>query len=191
MTVTAKVRYSIMHRLFVALRPPPPVRSLLVDPMGDVPGARWQDDGQLHLTTRFIGEVDRRQAEDIAAVLATVVAPVPVARIDGVGTFDRRGRVDTLWARVAPPEPLAALHRKVDQALARAGVAPDTRRYLPHVTLARLARGAADPMAVDRWIARHAGLASPSFPLTHLTLYESRLGHDGARYETVARWPLE
>ncbi|WP_394648835.1 RNA 2',3'-cyclic phosphodiesterase [uncultured Sphingomonas sp.] len=179
-----------MHRLFVALRPPPAIRAALLSMMGGVPGARWQDDEQLHLTVRFIGEVDTRQAEDVAAALAGVGAPAPVARIEGVGTFERRGRVDTLWTRVVPAEPLAALHRKVDQALARAGVAADPRRYLPHVTLARLARTAADPVAIQRWIADHAALASPDFALPHLILYESVLGHDGARYEAVARWPL-
>lgn len=179
-----------MHRLFVALRPTPPVRTLLQNVMGGVPGARWQDDEQLHVTVRFIGTVDPRQADDIAAALATVAAPAPVARIDGVGTFERRGMVDTLWARVTPVEPLAALHRKVDQALARVGVAPDPRRYLPHVTLARFSRAAGDPAAIDRWVAQCAALSSADFAMPHLTLYESLLGHEGARYEAVARWPL-
>lgn len=180
-----------MHRLFVALRPPPPVRTLLMAAGGHgIPDARWQDDEQLHITLRFIGAVDSRQADDVAAALSTVSAPVPEVRVDGVGTFERRGRVDTLWARVTPAEPLAALHRKVTQALARAGVAPEARRYLPHVTLARLARGAADPLAVARWAEAHAGLASAPFTLPHLILYESHLGRDGARYDAVARWPL-
>jgi 2'-5' RNA ligase len=180
-----------MHRLFVALRPPPPVRALLLDAMGGVPGARWQDDEQLHVTVRFIGEVDRRHAEDIAAALAGVAGATPSVRVDGVGMFERRGRVDTLWARIVPAAPLAALHRKVEQALARAAVAPDPRRYLPHVTLARLARAAADPVAIERWAAGHAVLASPAFAMPHLILYESILAHDGARYEAIARWPLD
>lgn len=179
-----------MHRLFVALRPPPAVRTLLLDAMGGVPGARWQDDDQLHLTLRFVGEVDRRQAEDVAAALAGIAAPPVEARIDGVGTFDRRGRADTLWARVSPLEPLAALHRKVDQALRRAGVAPDERRYLPHVTLARMARSGHDVVALERWVADHAALASAAFVLDHLYLYESHLGSEGASYEAVARWPM-
>ena len=180
-----------MHRLFVALRPPPAIRALLLDAMEGLPGARWQDDEQLHVTLRFIGEVDRRQAEDIATALSRIAASAPTVRLDGAGTFDKRGRIDTLWARVVPAEPLAALHRKVDQALARAGVAPDPRRYLPHVTLARFSRTAGDPALIDRWIAAHAALASPAFTMPHLTLFESILAHDGAHYEPVARWPLD
>lgn len=180
-----------MHRLFVALRPPPAIRAtLLATTEEGVAGVRWQDDEQLHLTLRFIGEVARPQAEDIATALAGVVAPVPTVRVEGVGAFDQRGRVDTLWARVVPAEPLAALHRKVDQALNRAAVAPDHRRYLPHITLARLARRGAHPAAVARWTEAHAALSTPDFRLEHLLLYESHLTAAGARYEAVARWPL-
>ena len=179
-----------MHRLFVALRPPPEIRDALVDAMDELPGARWQDEEQLHVTLRFIGNVERHQAEDIAAALASVSAPTIDAWIDGVGTFERRGRVDTLWARIMPAEPLAALHRKIDQALARAGVPRDERRYLPHLTLARFGRSSSDAGAIARWIADHAALSSPSFTLRHLILYESHLGHEGAQYEPVARWPL-
>ena len=96
-----------MVRLFVALRPPPAIRDRLSDAMDGVPGVRWQDDEQLHLTLRFIGEVDRPVAEDIAAALGQVHAPVPVVRLSGVGTFDRKGRVDTLWAGVSPHDALA------------------------------------------------------------------------------------
>lgn len=179
-----------MHRLFVGLRPPPDIRDAFVDVMDELPGARWQDEEQLHVTLRFIGEVERPQAEDIAAALAAVSAPVVEARVDGVGTFDRRGRVDTLWARIVPAEPLAALHRKVDQALARAGVARDERRYLPHLTLARFGRSSSDAGAIARWVADHAALKTATFTLPHLILYESHLGHEGARYEPVVRWPL-
>lgn len=180
-----------MHRLFVALRPPPQIRAALIAATGAVPGARWQDDEQLHLTLRFIGAVDTHQADDIAVALAGVVAPTPVVRIEGVGTFDRRGRVDTIWARVAQSDALAALHRKVDQALARAGTPPDTRRYLPHVTLARVTRGTLDTAALARWLADHAALATPDFACPHLTLFESVLGGEGAHYEAVMRWPLD
>ena len=54
-----------MHRLFVAIRPPEPIRDLLVDAMDDSPDFRWQQDEQLHLTLRFVGEVERPLAEDL------------------------------------------------------------------------------------------------------------------------------
>ncbi|HXH16441.1 MAG TPA: RNA 2',3'-cyclic phosphodiesterase [Sphingomonas sp.] len=179
-----------MIRLFVALRPPPPIRQSLLDIMEGVPSARWQDDEQLHVTLRFIGEVERPVAEDVAIVLSQVVAPVPSVALAGVGRFEMRGRTDTLWAAVTPHDALAALHRKVDQACVRAGLEPERRAYLPHITVARLARSAGAGFASEAWLATHAGLASAPFPLSHLVLYQSHLGRDGATYEPVARWGL-
>ncbi len=180
-----------MIRLFVALRPPPAIRQSLLDIMEGVPAARWQDEEQLHVTLRFIGEVERPVAEDVAVALSQIVAPVPSVALTGVGRFEKRGRTDTLWAAVSPHDTLAALHRKVDQACIRAGLPPEHRAYLPHITVARLARSTGFGPAVDGWLADHAGLASPLFPLTHLVLYQSHLGRDGATYEPVARWALE
>ncbi len=175
-----------MHRLFVALEPPPAVRDALLGVMGGVAGARWQRDEQLHLTLRFIGEVDRHGAQDIAAALAGVRSPGFELRLGAPGTFDRRGRVDTLWIGVAPAEPVAALHRKIDAALQRVGVPPDGRAFVPHVTIARFGK--------DGGCAA-AGFASPplghaAWPVAGFALYESTLGHDGADYTVVERYRL-
>lgn len=179
-----------MHRLFVALRPPPPIRALLSAAMGGVPGARWQDDEQLHLTLRFIGEVDGRVAEDVALALGHVHAPAIEVALAGVGAFDKDGRVNALWAGVTPHDALAALHRKVDHAMVRVGLAPEGRTYLPHITLARLPRSMGMGVEIERWCADHAGLSSAPFTIEHLCLFASTLGTGGARYEAVDRWPL-
>ncbi len=177
-----------MHRLFVALRPPPAIRASLTATQGGVPHARWQDDDQLHLTVRYIGEVERPVAEDAALALGQVHAAAPVIALAGVGAFDKQGRVDALWAGVAPHDALAALHKKVDQALVRIGLEPERRAYLPHVTIARLPRSAGDDPAIHQWRARHAALSSDAFAPDALILYESRLGRDGASYDPVARY---
>jgi 2'-5' RNA ligase len=180
-----------VHRLFAALRPPPAIRQRLRGAMGGVPAARWQDDEHLHLTLRYIGEVDRRTAEDVALALAQVHAAQVEVVLSGVGAFDKRGRVDALWAGVAPHDALAALHRKIDHALVRLGLAPEGRSYLPHITLARLPRNADAAPHIERWRADHAQLTSAAFPFEHLYLLESHLGGEGARYQVVARWRLE
>jgi RNA 2',3'-cyclic 3'-phosphodiesterase len=180
-----------MLRLFVALRPPAPVRDRLLATMGGVPGARWQSDEQLHLTLRFIGEVDERTAEDVAAALAGLRAAAPEIALAGVGRFGDRRRGWTLWAGLSPHDALAALHRKVDQACVRAGLDPERRAYLPHITLARLPRGGGAGPEADRWLSDLAGLASAPFPLPHMILYRSTLARDGAQYDALMRWPLE
>ncbi len=179
-----------MHRLFVALRPPPAIRARLRTVMHGIRAARWQDDEQLHVTLRFVGEIDRPLAEDVAAALGAVHAEPITAAITGVGRFDKRGRTDTIWAGLAPAEPLAALHAKVDRVLVRLGFEPERRAYLPHVTLARTPRAGVSEHEVERFLADHANLATEPFAFTHMTLFESRLGREGARYTPVERWPL-
>jgi 2'-5' RNA ligase len=176
-----------MHRLFVGIRPPAVIRAQLRALMGGVPGARWQNDDQLHCTLRFIGEVDRHAAQDIAIALAGVRYPAFEVALHGVGQFDSRGRPNALWAGLHPHDALAQLHHKVDQAIVRAGQAPERRAYLPHVTLARMNASAG---ATDRFLEAHAGLASASFAVEHFLLFESTLGREGAIYETVERYPL-
>ncbi|MDJ0277978.1 RNA 2',3'-cyclic phosphodiesterase [Sphingomonas sp. 2R-10] len=176
-----------MHRLFVGLRPPSAMREALFDIMDGVEGARWQDDDQLHVTLRYIGEVERPVAEDIALALQSIHAPAIDLALSGVGRFDtgRRGRA--LWAGVAPHDAVAALHRKVDHALVRIGLPPEGRAYLPHVTLARL-NAASGP--TEEFLRIHAALTLPPMRVDHFTLFESHLGRDGAWYEPVARYPL-
>ncbi|HEY0445915.1 MAG TPA: RNA 2',3'-cyclic phosphodiesterase [Allosphingosinicella sp.] len=177
-----------MHRLFVAIRPPEAVRSQLLDLMEGVKGARWQDEDQLHLTLRFIGEVDRHLARDIAAALGSIHHPRFEIALSGLGTFERRGQPVTLWSGVSPHEPLKALHKKVDQAVLRAGVAPDRRAYMPHITLARLARSAGP---IDGLMGQSGGLSSAPFPVEEFRLYESDVTPQGAVYSVVERYGLD
>ena len=178
---------SMMPRLFAAIRPPEPIRTALEAAMGGIAGARWQSDGQLHLTLRFIGEVDRHVARDVHAALGAVHHPRFEVAVSGLGTFDRRGRPETIWAGLSPHEPLKALHNKVDQALARVGLEPECRAFLPHITLARLNRSAGP---VHDYLARSAGLVTPPFTVTAFALFESRLIPDGAIYSVLEEYPL-
>jgi len=176
-----------MHRLFVAIRPPASVRALLLGAMGGISGARWQSEDQLHLTLRFIGEVDRHRGSDIHAALGGIHhAPFEIA-LNGIGAFERRGQAEAVWAGVAPPEPLKALHNKVDAALTRVGVAPDQRAFLPHVTLARLKPSSG---SVGNLLEQSGGLTSPPFAVDHFALFESMLTPEGAVYTIVERYSL-
>ena len=176
-----------MHRLFVAIRPPEEVREELLDLMEGVPGLRWQSDEQLHLTLRFIGEVERPLAEDIAGELGRIrFDPFEIA-IDGMGRFDQR-RGGALWAGVTPKEQLKALAQKVDRACQSAGVPPERRAFHPHITLARWSRAAPD---LAPFIERHGNLRSDPWTAEDFILYESRLSRDGAHYEPIANYALK
>ena len=184
-----------MHRLFVAIRPPDPIIDLLLDTMAGLPSLRWQNDEQLHLTLRFVGEVERPLAEDLAVALGALrFAPFEI-RIAGVGRFDHHKR-GALWAGVEPRRPLAALAAKIERICVSIGLAPEHRADHPHVTLARWgracperSRGGADS-SLDTFLGAHATLRSDDFTVDTVTLHESHLGRDGAHYEAVADFPL-
>jgi RNA 2',3'-cyclic 3'-phosphodiesterase len=178
---------ALMHRLFVAIRPPLAIREALIAIMGDVESARWQDDEQLHITVRFIGEVDARTADDLAAGLAGIASPPLDLRVSGVGGFEKKGRVHTLWAGVYPREPLEALNRKIGLLMTSVGLPTEGLAYIPHITLARFS---AQGGHVGSFLARHGDLALPEFQAAEFALYESRLGAGGPAYEDIATYPM-
>ncbi|WP_454885145.1 RNA 2',3'-cyclic phosphodiesterase [Sphingomonas oryzagri] len=176
-----------LHRLFVAFRPPAGTRHLLLGLMSGVPGARWQDDAQLHCTLRFIGAVDHHQAEDVAAALGQVRNEILALSLGMAGTFDRKGRVDSLWVGIQPRKAVATLHGRVDAALRQVGIMADERAFLPHITIARFPRSEAPGPEIASAVAVPAG---HHFDVRHFELFESQLGSEGAVYETIARYPL-
>ena len=177
-----------MHRLFGAIRPPEHIRDLLIDAMDDAPTLRWVPDDNLHLTLRFIGEVERPMAEDIARVLSTIRADRFELRLSGAGRFDQRNG-GALWAGVEPKAPVAALAMKVERACQAAGLEPERRAFHPHITLARYGRSA--QVNVDPLLRRNAGRTSEPFGVDAFSLFDSTLSRHGAHYEEVASFPLD
>ena len=176
-----------MHRLFIAIRPPEQIRDLLIDAMDDSADFRWQDDEQLHLTLRFIGEVDRPLANDLADALAALRAEPMEVRVKGVGRFEQRNS-GALWAGVEPKPPLAALAAKVERACVAVGLEPERRAFHPHITLARWKGRRSHE--VHRFLERNHGLVSEPFVIDTFNLFESHLSRHGAHYEPVADYHL-
>lgn len=175
-------------RLFVALSLPDEIAAPLVFIQGGVPGARWADRSQLHLTLRFIGEVDGRDARAVDDALATIDAPAFALELKGVGQFGGRNP-SALWAGVAPNAALMHLQRKIESALQRVGIEPDSRKFLPHVTLARL-KGSPTRRVMD-YLADHALYASPPFPIGAFILYSSLLTPNGSLYRAEHAYQLK
>jgi 2'-5' RNA ligase len=176
-----------MHRLFVAIRPPEQIRDLLIDAMDDTADFRWQNEEQLHITLRFVGDVDRPVAEDLANALTRVRAERFSIRVRGVGRFEQRSS-GALWAGVEPKKPLAALATKVERVCQDVGLEPERRAFHPHITLARW-KGRRTREVAD-FLDRTRGLASDPFEVDAFILFESRLSRHGAHYEAVATFPL-
>ena len=185
--MTAPAISSLMPRLFLAIRPPEPIRDALVDLTEGPEPLRWQSDEQLHCTLRFIGEVDRPTAEDLAQALTQLRFDPFELRLAGVGRF-ARPRGGALWASLEPKEPLAALAAKIDRVCQTVGLEPERRAYHPHLTLARWS--GREP-ALQPWLQHHAGLTSEPWPVTHFTLFESTLGRTRAHHDAVADYQAQ
>jgi 2'-5' RNA ligase len=174
------------HRLFIGIRPPVHVREALIDTMEALEGARWQGDEQLHLTLRFVGDVERPVANDLAAALATIAWPRFDLALEDVAHFERKGMPTAIWARVLPTAELNGLRAKIERACDVAGLGRETRRFTPHVTIARLSRHTG-PIAP--WLSRHARLRA-NWQVDAFTLFESHLLASGAYYEPAASFSL-
>jgi 2'-5' RNA ligase len=163
-------------RLFVGIDLPPPLKLQLSLLAVGLPGAKWVDPGNHHLTLRFIGEVDEGEAADIDAALAQIRATV--------GHFGLR----MLWVGVERNLALQHLHEKIESALGRLGYPPDERRYTPHVTLARL-KGMNEGKLTD-YLSQHALFRAAPFPVERFDLIASYLTKSGAIYEDQADYDL-
>ncbi|WP_156254738.1 RNA 2',3'-cyclic phosphodiesterase [Sandarakinorhabdus oryzae] len=170
-------------RLFVGLDLPDSIKTALLASMGGVANARWQTAAQLHLTLRFIGEVDRHQAADIAAALGRVNIRPFAAELGEPGLFDHRGRIDALWVGVRPAEALAGLAKSVNAALTSIGLPPESRAFLPHITVAR----GRSMIGATGW--PQSPIPRLSWPVDGFALFESRMGKNGSDYAVLATWP--
>ena len=175
-------------RLFVALDLPQAGKEQLALLCCGLPGARWEQTAQLHLTLRFIGEADGGMRQKIDAALAAVRCQPFSLQLKGFGFFPPRQEPQVLWAGLEKSEPLLHLHRQIEAALKRVGVEPEGRKFSPHVTLARL-RGTPSSN-VDGWLAQHSLLAAPSFLVSSFRLYRSVLAPEGAKHFVEAEYPL-
>lgn len=177
-----------MMRLFVAVDLPEAIQDELAGIGPGIPGASWVNPDNYHLTLRFIGEVPENVAHDVDDALTNVAAPAFDLRIKGVGHFGPIRRARTLWAGVERNEALNHLQRKVEAACVRTGLKAETRKFHPHITLARL-RGETGHHLADL-LARNNLFAPMAFPVTRFTLFESFLSSGGAIYQPLARYPL-
>ena len=177
-----------MMRLFVALALPDPVAESLLALQGGVPGARWMTRERLHVTLRFIGEVDGRDAIAIDDALATIRAPRFSLELKGIGEFGGKNP-RALWAGVREGEQVAHLQRKIESAVQRIGLPPEARKFVPHVTLARLRGSPRD--RVITFLSAHALYASGAFEIGAFILYSSVLSPNGSLYRPARAYALE
>ena len=176
-------------RLFVAIDLPEPLRQSLARLANGLPGARWVPTENLHLSLRFVGEVDGSQAADVDAALAAVRSEGFTLCLEGLGHFGDGRNLRALWLGVAPNPSLIRLHDKVEQALQHAGLAAETRKFKPHVTLARFKSNPGGKLGA--YLSSRAMIRLEPFEVKKFTLFSSFLARAGAIYRPEAVYRLE
>ena len=177
-----------MPRLFTGLEIPASIRTQLSLIRAQLSGAKWIAADDMHITLRFVGDVEARAADEFAELLAGIEAEPIQVSIHGVGAFGgREPRV--LWAGIEAGEDLAALYRAHDRAARAAGLEPDVRAFKPHVTLARM-RGARHD-AVARFLEENGALRTQPFLATRFVLFSARPGSGGGPYAVEAAYPFQ
>ena len=178
-----------MPRLFTALAVPPEVAEALALYRGGLQGARWIEPADYHLTLRFLGDVERPLAEDFLEALAEMRPRAPLAiTLGGLGAFGG-DRPRVLYASVAPSPELIDLQAEQERLARRAGLAPERRKFTPHVTLARLRREAS-PEGVAMFLSQAPGFVPVSVSATGVTVFSARASTGGGPYVAEAEFPF-
>jgi RNA 2',3'-cyclic 3'-phosphodiesterase len=176
-----------MPRLFTGLEIPADLALDLQIMQGGVPGARWMDASQHHLTLRFIGDIDTGLAREIALGLDGLhVRPFRLS-LKGVGLFGGN-KPHSIYAGVADNAELRRLHDTQERLCQVLGLPAEPRRFVPHVTLARLKDP--EPRALQRWIEVHSLYSSPAFDVERFVLFSSRPLKGGGPYGIEATYPM-
>jgi RNA 2',3'-cyclic 3'-phosphodiesterase len=176
-----------MLRLFVGIGFPPELKLRLSLLCSGVPGARWVDPGNLHLTLRFIGEIAEDVAADVDETLARLRARRFALQLAGTGVFGG-DRPRNLWVGVERSPELVTLRDRIEQALTRAGLPPEPRKFAPHVTLARLHNPPLDKVA--EFLGTHAGFRAEPLAVETFSLIASFPTKAGSVYEDQADYAL-
>lgn len=176
-----------MPRLFTALEIPPDVRDAIAATRGGLPGARWIDPENYHVTLRFIGDVDEPVAREAAFILNQVRRESFAVKFDRLSVFGGN-RPRAIVALVEPSRPLAELQAEHERMMQRIGLAPEGRKFTPHVTLARLRVSSSHQVA--EYFSARGHFRAPVFEPERFVLYSSRDSVGGGPYVVEADYPF-
>jgi RNA 2',3'-cyclic 3'-phosphodiesterase len=178
-----------MHRLFIAIDFPEEIKKGLSSLCYGLPGVKWVDINQMHLTLRFIDEVDGGVFRDIMSVLEDVEFEGFSLLVKGVGCFPPRRDPRVLWAGLEKSEEMSSLRKKIDSQLKRIGVEPEKRKFSPHITLARFRKKPSVYRVAD-FLAGNGLFSLPEFSVSEFHLYSSILTPKGAIHQIEASYSL-
>nr|WP_276592806.1 MULTISPECIES: RNA 2',3'-cyclic phosphodiesterase [unclassified Methylobacterium] len=167
--------------MFTGLAVPQAVTDALTVFQGGLPGARWIEPGDFHVTLRFIGDVEAPEANDVVEALSEMRArPALTVTLDGLGIFGG-DKPRALYASVVPEAGLTDLQAEQERLVRRAGLAPERRKFTPHITLARLRRDAT-PEVAAMYLSQAPAFAPLTFDVDRVTLFSAKESTGGGPY---------
>ncbi len=175
-----------MPRLFTGLEIPSDLTAELALMRGGLTGARWIDAADYHLTLRFIGDIDPETADAVDEVMAGIRRKPFTVTLEGLGYFGG-DKPRAIVARAQPSSALVELQAEQERLLRRIGIPPEPRRFVPHVTLARMRN--ASQTAVAHYLGTR-GFLTRRFEAEGFLLYSARDAVGGGPYVVEAEYPL-
>jgi 2'-5' RNA ligase len=183
-------------RTFIALELSPETRAALGKIAADLKPVigrmTWVKPESMHLTLKFLGEVDEGRADEIGARLKRICSEAKPFGFDivGLGCFPNPFRPRVIWAGIVGDiAPARELQNRIDSELEPLGFEPERRGFSPHVTLARV-KGGIDVGVLKNAIEENSGRCFGSERITEVVFMRSRLLPEGAVYTPLARFEL-
>ncbi len=177
-----------MPRLFTGLEVPPDIALQLSMHRGGLSGARWIEPSDYHITLRFLGDVDGMTARDAFDFLADIQRGPITITLDQIASFGG-DKPHSVFARVQPSAALSDLQAEHERLMRRIGLAPEPRKFVPHVTLGRI-KGTS-VIAVADYLSSRPIIRPLSFTARRFVLYSSRASTGGGPYLVEAAYPLD
>jgi RNA 2',3'-cyclic 3'-phosphodiesterase len=174
-------------RLFVALDLPMDIKKQVNKICFGLSSVKWVSFEQMHLTLRFIGDVDHRQFDTINAALQKVEFTPFEMSLKGVGQFPPKGAARVIWAGVEAPDELNKLAKRVNAAMDALGFEPEDRPFSAHITLARL-KTPPSAEALRKFMMKNADFETPAFKMDKFVLFSSLLMPSGSVYKSEAEY---
>jgi 2'-5' RNA ligase len=176
-----------MPRLFTGVEIPPAIGQALSMLRGGLPGARWIPPENYHVTLRFIGDVDDVIAQEVASLLGRVRRSPFQLHLEGLTSFGGR-KPRAVVAPVAPAPALLEVQAEHERLMRRIGLEPEGRKYIPHVTLARLRDSSSRDVA--EYLSARGYFRTAAFPVSRFVLFSARESVGGGPYVVEASYPF-
>jgi 2'-5' RNA ligase len=173
--------------LFTGLEIPAEIGQTLSNLRGGLPGARWIDPENYHVTLRFIGDIDGTAANEIASMLFRVNRKPFEVALQGLSSFGGK-KPRAVVASVVPSRPLIELQAELERLMQRIGLDPEGRKFIPHVTLARL-RDASNRDVAD-YLSVRGYFPTRSFVASRFTLFSANPASDRGPYVKEVEYDL-